>query len=104
MANILDGICPEGFILDGFDEWPASTTRKEWFRITRELVASTIAPINRLLIEAMRAISRRRVTATVSGSPARISSSQGPSNRSRSARLCRHVNSTSVVAVLGMGI
>ena len=43
MANILDGICPEGSILDGLDDWPRSATRKEWFRITRELVASTIA-------------------------------------------------------------
>ena len=46
MANILDGICPEGFILDGFDDWPRSATRKEWFRITRELVASTIAEMD----------------------------------------------------------
>ena len=37
MANILDGICPEGSILDGLDDWPRSATRKEWFRITREL-------------------------------------------------------------------
>ena len=44
MANILDGICSEGFILDGLDDWPRSATRKEWFRINRELVASTIVP------------------------------------------------------------
>ena len=43
MANILDGICPEGSILD---DWPRSATRKEWFRITRELVASTIADMD----------------------------------------------------------
>ena len=43
MANILDGICSEGFILDGLDYWPRSATRKEWFRINRELVARTIA-------------------------------------------------------------
>ena len=43
MANIIDGICPEGSILDGFDNWPRSATRKEWFRIIRELVANTIA-------------------------------------------------------------
>ena len=36
MANIIDGICPEVSILDGFDNWPRSATRKEWFRITRE--------------------------------------------------------------------
>ena len=43
MANILDDICPEGSILDGLDDWPKSATRKEWLRITRGLVASTIA-------------------------------------------------------------
>ena len=46
MANILDGICPEGSILDGLDDWPRSATRAEWFRITRELVASTIAEMD----------------------------------------------------------
>ena len=30
-------------ILDGLDDWPRSVSRKEWFRITRELVARTIA-------------------------------------------------------------
>ena len=43
MANILDGICPERSILDDLDDWPRSATHKEWFRLTRELVASTIA-------------------------------------------------------------
>ena len=46
MASILDGLGLEGSVLDGFAEWPASTTRKEWFRITRELVASTIADMD----------------------------------------------------------
>ena len=46
MANILDGICSEGSILDGFDEWPASTTRKEWFAITRGLIQRTIADMD----------------------------------------------------------
>ena len=46
MANIIDGICPEVSILDGFDNWPRSATRKKWFRITRELVASTIADMD----------------------------------------------------------
>ena len=45
MANILDGI-PGGSVLDGLDEWPRSATRTEWFRITRELVASTIADMD----------------------------------------------------------
>ena len=47
MANILDGIS-EGSILDGLDDWPRSATRTEWFRITRELVASTIADMDLL--------------------------------------------------------
>ena len=46
MANILDGLSLEGAILDGLDDWPRSATRKEWFRITRELVASTIAQMD----------------------------------------------------------
>ena len=46
MANIIDGICPEGSILDGLDDWPRSATRQEWFRITRELVANTIADMD----------------------------------------------------------
>ena len=51
MANILNGICPEGSILDGLHDWPRSATRKEWFRITRELVASTIANMDLLTYE-----------------------------------------------------
>ena len=43
MANILDGICPEGSILDGLNDWPKSATRKEWFAITRQLIQQTIA-------------------------------------------------------------
>ena len=43
MANILDGIFSDGSILDGLDDWLRSATRKEWFRITRELVAGVIA-------------------------------------------------------------
>ena len=46
MANILDGICPEGSILDGFDDWPRSATRKEWFAITRRIVQDTIADMD----------------------------------------------------------
>ena len=46
MVNILDGICSEGSILDGLDDCPRSATRKEWFRITCELVASTIAQMD----------------------------------------------------------
>ena len=46
MVNILDGICPEGFILDGLDDWPRSATRKEWFRITRQLIQETIVDMD----------------------------------------------------------
>jgi len=46
MASILDGLGLEGSILDGLAEWPASTTRKEWFRLTRELVQKTIADMD----------------------------------------------------------
>ena len=46
MATILDGICSDGSILDGIDDWSRTTTRKEWFRITRELVANTIADMD----------------------------------------------------------
>jgi len=46
MASILNGLGLEGSVLDGLDDWPRSATRKEWFRITRELVASTIADMD----------------------------------------------------------
>ena len=46
MVNILDGICPEGFILEGLDDWPRSATRKEWFAITRQLIQQTIADMD----------------------------------------------------------
>tara|TARA_Y100001933_G_scaffold35879_1_gene30899 strand:+ start:1908 stop:2105 length:198 start_codon:yes stop_codon:yes gene_type:complete len=46
MASILDGLGLEGSLLDGLDDWPRSATRKEWFRITRELVASTITDMD----------------------------------------------------------
>ena len=46
MASILDGLGLEGSILDGLPEWPESTTRKEWFRLTRELVQKTIADMD----------------------------------------------------------
>ena len=46
MASILDGLGLEGSVLDGLDDWPRSATRKEWFRITRELVARTIADMD----------------------------------------------------------
>ena len=46
MAHILDGICPEGSILDGLDDLLRTATCKEWFAITRRLVQDTIADMN----------------------------------------------------------
>ena len=46
MANILDGLGLEGSVLDGLAEWPTSTTRKEWFAITRQLIQQTIADMD----------------------------------------------------------
>ena len=46
MASILDGLGLEGSVLDGLAEWPASTTRKEWFAITRRIIQDTIADMN----------------------------------------------------------
>ena len=46
MASILDGLGLEGSILDGLDDWPRSAPRKEWFHLTRELVASTISDMD----------------------------------------------------------
>ena len=45
MTNILDHVSDTP-LLDGLDDWPRSATRKEWFRITRELVARTIADMD----------------------------------------------------------
>ena len=46
MPNILDGLGLEGSVLDGLTEWPASTTRKEWFAITRQLIQQTITDMD----------------------------------------------------------
>ena len=46
MPNILDGLGLEGSVLDGLAEWPASTTRKEWLPITRQLIQETIADMD----------------------------------------------------------
>ena len=46
MASIIDGLGLEGSVLDGFAEWPALTTRKEWFAITRRLIHQTIADMD----------------------------------------------------------
>ena len=44
MSNILDHVSSTPVL--EIDDWPRSATRKEWFRITRELVASTIADMD----------------------------------------------------------
>ena len=46
MGNILDGLGFEESVLDGFAEWPASTIRKEWFAITRQLIPQSIAEMD----------------------------------------------------------
>ena len=46
MASILDCLGLEGSILDGLDNWPRSASKKEWFRITRELIQSVIADMD----------------------------------------------------------
>ena len=46
ISSFLHGIFPEDSILDGLAEWPASTTRKEWFAITRGLIQQTIAEMD----------------------------------------------------------
>ena len=46
MANILDFVGLEGPVLDGLAQLPASTTRKEWFAITRQLIQETISDMD----------------------------------------------------------
>ena len=46
IIDICNGICPEGMILDGLEDLPRSATRKQWLRVTRELVACTIADMD----------------------------------------------------------
>ena len=46
MPSILDGLGLEGSVLDGLDDWPRSATRKEWFRITRQLIQETITDMD----------------------------------------------------------
>ena len=46
MASILDGLGLEGSVLDGLAEWPASTTRIEWFAITRGLIQQSFAEMD----------------------------------------------------------
>ena len=45
MTLILDHIAPTP-VLDVVDDWPRSTTRTEWFRLTRDLIQSIIADMD----------------------------------------------------------
>ena len=45
MSNILDHIAPTP-VFDVVDDWPRSASKKEWFRITRELIQSVIADMD----------------------------------------------------------
>ena len=51
MANLLDHI-PRTPLLEGVDYWPKSATREEWFALTRDLIASTIAEMGEYLDDA----------------------------------------------------
>tara|TARA_B100000035_G_scaffold61784_1_gene49884 strand:+ start:6988 stop:7185 length:198 start_codon:yes stop_codon:yes gene_type:complete len=46
MASIVDDLGLEGSVLDGLAALLASTTCKEWFAITRQLIQQTIADMN----------------------------------------------------------
>ena len=44
MPNILDHVSQPPLL--EINDWPRSTTRKEWFAITRRIIQDTIADIN----------------------------------------------------------
>ena len=46
MAKILHGICSNTTILEGIDDWPRSASKKEWFRLIRDLIQSVIADMD----------------------------------------------------------
>ena len=92
MPNILGGLGLEGSVLDGLAEWPASTIRKEWFVITRQLIQQTIADMDlepAALAEVEAVVNRKEQSKTgcLSWYPKRYSSSP------RRGRSCpKHVN------------
>ena len=45
MTLILDHIAPTP-VLDVVDNWPRSTTRTEWFRLTRDLIQTVFADMD----------------------------------------------------------
>ena len=51
MPNLLDHI-PRTPLLEGVDCWLKSATREEWFALTRDLIASTIAEMGEYLDDA----------------------------------------------------
>ena len=51
MAKILHHI-PRTPLLEGVDYWPKSATREEWFALTRDLIANTIAEMGEYLDDA----------------------------------------------------
>ena len=50
MPNLLDHI-PRTPLLEGVDYWPKSATREEWFALTRDFIANTIAEMGEYLDE-----------------------------------------------------
>ena len=46
MVKIPDGICSDAPILEGIDDWPRSASKKEWFRLTCDLIQSVIAEMD----------------------------------------------------------
>ena len=57
MPKILDHI-PRTPLLDGVDHWPKSATREQWFALTRDLIASTIAEMGEYLDDAELSVVR----------------------------------------------
>ena len=51
MALILDHV-PQTPLLEGIQDWPKSGSRKEWFRITRAIVAGVVADMTEDLSDA----------------------------------------------------
>jgi hypothetical protein len=46
MAKTLEGIGSNTSIIEGIDYCPRSASKKEWFRITRELIQTVIADMD----------------------------------------------------------
>ena len=46
MQGIIDGLVFGMFVLDGLLMWLVSTTRNEWFAITRQMIQETIADMD----------------------------------------------------------